>query len=51
MEVGEDIRTLKEAIMVGRRHGVRGGKHWWRSYERRNVTTPGCDSVVKTALS
>ena len=39
MGVGEDIRTLKEAIMVGRRHGVRGGKHWWRSYERRNVTT------------
>ena len=38
MGVGEDIRTLKEAIMVGRRHGVRG-KHWWRSYERNNVTT------------
>ena len=26
MGVGEDIRTLKEAIVVGRRHGVRGGK-------------------------
>ena len=37
MGVGEDIRTLKEAIMVG------------RSYERRNVTTRGCNSVLKTA--
>ena len=43
MGVGEDIRTLKEAIMVGRRHGVRGGKHWSRSYERSNVTTRGCE--------
>ena len=50
MGVGEDIRTLKEAIMVGRRHGVRGGKHWWRSYERRNVTTHTVEKKNKNLI-
>ena len=35
-----DLRTLKEAIVVGRRNRVCGGKQW-RSCEHKNVTRCG----------